>query len=67
MNLSQLFIVNMFSKNSIPSYILCDYESEFIFYFFYLLGEALDMCIYFTSGYYSEADSHTEWVNQTLK
>ena len=33
-DLAQLFIVNMFSKHSIPSYVTCDHGSEFIFHFF---------------------------------
>ena len=63
MDLAQLFIINVFSKHSIPSYVTCNCELEFIFHFFYSLGEALDMCIHFTSGYHSEADSLTKWVN----
>ena len=64
---AQLFIVNMFSKHSILSHVTCDHGSEFIFRFFYLLGEALNIHIHFTSGYHPEADGQTERVNQTLE
>ena len=33
-DLAQLFIVNMFSKHSVPSYVTCNHGSEFIFHFF---------------------------------
>ena len=64
---AQLFIVNMFSKHSILSHVTCDHGSEFIFRFFYLLGEALNIHIHFTSGYHPKADDQTEQVNQTLE
>ena len=66
-DLAQLLIVNVFFKHGILSHVTCDCGSEFISYFFCLLGEALNMHIYFMFIYYPETDSHTEWVNQTLK
>ena len=35
--------------------------------FFWSLGTALNMWLYFTSGYYSEGDGQTKYMNQTLK
>jgi hypothetical protein len=35
--------------------------------FFHSLGKALNMKLYFTSGYYPEGDGQTEWINQTLE
>ena len=35
--------------------------------FFYSLDTALDMWLYFTSGYYSKDDKQTKCTNQTLK
>ena len=66
-DLAQLFIINIFSKHSVPSHVTCDHGSEFIVCFFHSLEEALDMHIHFTSSYHSEADGQTEQVNQTLE
>ena len=57
MDLAQLFIVNVFSKHGVLSYITCNYGSKFISYFFRSLEKALDMHIYYTSDYHPEADS----------
>ena len=56
-DLAQLFIINVFFKHGILSHITCDCESEFIFHFFCLLEKALNMHIYFTSSYHSEANN----------
>ena len=67
MDLAQLFIVNVFSKHGVSSYVTCNRRSEFISRFFYSLEKALDMHIHFTSSYYPKANGQTEQVNQTLE
>jgi len=64
---SHLFILHVFSKHSVPSYVTSDRGSEFVLNFFQSLGTALDMWLHFTSGYHSEGDGQTEHMNQTLK
>jgi len=66
-DLAHLFILHVFSKHSIPSHVTSDRGSEFVSNFFRSLGTALDMWLYFTSGYYPEDDGQTECMNQTLK
>ena len=66
-DLAQLFIVNVFFKHGVSSYVTCNCRSEFISRFFHLLEKALDMHIYFTSSYYPKANGQTEQVNQTLE
>ena len=58
--LTHHFLIHVFSKHGVPSHVTCDRGSEFISRFFRSLGEALDMRIHFTSGYYPEADGQTE-------
>ena len=65
--LAKLFIINMFSKHSVPMHITCDHKSEFVSTFFCSLGQALDMKIHFTSGYHLKGDGQTEHLNQTLE
>ena len=64
---SHLFILYLFSKHSVPFYVTSNRGSEFISNFFYSLDIALDMWLYFTSGYHSEGDGQTECMNQTLE
>ena len=64
---SCLFILQVFSKHSISSYIISDRGLEFVSNFFSSLGTALDMWLYFTLGYYTKGDGQTEYMNQTLK
>ena len=66
-DLAQLFIVHVFYKHGISSYVICNCRSKFIFYFFYLLEEALYMHIHSTFSNYPETDSETKQVNQTLE
>ena len=61
------FVVHVFSKHSVPSYVTSDHGSEFVSHFFWSLGKALDMKLHFTSGYHPEGDGQTECVNQTLE
>ena len=46
---------------------MSDYGFEFVSHFFHSLGTALDMRLYFTSGYHPEANSQAEQTNQTLE
>ena len=55
--LACLFVIYVFSKHEVLSYVTSDCGSEFVSYFFYSLGTALDMRLYFTSGYHPEANS----------
>ena len=65
--LAELFIKHIFSKHSVPSHVTSDRGTEFVSKFFRSLANALDMRLYFTSGYHPEADGQTEHTNQTLK
>ena len=64
---SCLFVFYMFSKHGISFYVTSNRGSEFVSNFFYSLNTALDIWLYFTSGYYSKDDRQTEYTNQTLK
>ena len=67
LDLAHLFVLYVFSKHSVSSYVTSDKGLEFVLNFFCFLGTALDMQLYFTSGYHSEGDRQTEYTNQTLK
>ena len=67
LDLAYLFIIHVFSKHSIPSYITSDRDSEFVSNFFCFLGTALNMQLHFTLGYYLKYDGQTKCMNQTLK
>ena len=66
-DLVRLFVLHVFSKHNVPSHVTSNRNSEFVSNFFWFLGTALDMQLYFTSGYYSEGDGQTKHTNQTLK
>jgi len=66
-DLAHLFVLHIFSKNSVPSHVISNRGLEFVSNFFQSLGTALDMWLHFTSGYYSEGDGQTEHMNQTLE
>jgi len=66
-DLAHLFILHVFSKHGVPSYVTSDRGSEFVSNFFQSLGTALNMCLHFTSGYHPEGDGQTEHTNQTLE
>jgi len=53
-DLAHLFVLHVFSKHSVPSHVTSDRGSEFVSNFFQSLGTALDMQLYFTSGYHPE-------------
>jgi len=65
--LAHLFVIYVFSKHKVPSYVTSDRSSEFVSHFFRSLGTALDMRLYFTSGYHLEANGQVEQTNQTLE
>ena len=67
MDLACLFILHVFSKHGIPSHVTSDRGLEFVSNFFWSLGTALDMRLYFTSGYHPEGDGQTKCTNQTLE
>ena len=66
-NLAYLFVLHMFSKHSVSSYVTSDRDSEFVSNFFHSLGTALDMWLYFTSEYHPKGNGQTECMNQTLE
>ena len=65
--LAHLFILHVFSKHSVPSYVTSDRSSEFMSNFFCSLGTTLNIWLHFTSDYYSKDDEQTEHTNQTLE
>ena len=62
-DLACLFILHVFSKHGIPSYVTSDRSSEFISNFFRSLGTVLDMWLHFTSDYHPEGDGQTKCMN----
>ena len=65
--LAKLFLLHIFFKRGVPSYITSDRGSEFVSHFFRSLGKALDIHLHFTSGYHLEGDGQTERMNQMLE
>jgi len=65
--LARLFVMHVFSKHRVPSHVMSNHGSEFVSHFFRSLGTALDMRLYFTSGYHPEANGQAERTNQTLE
>ena len=55
-DLAHLFVLYVFSKHSVPSYVTSNRGLEFVSNFFWSLGTALNMQLYFTSGYLSEGN-----------
>jgi len=66
-NLKCLFILYMFSKNSVSFHVTSNRGSEFILNFFHSLGTTLDIKLHFTLGYYPKGNGQTEHPNQTLE
>ena len=64
---SCLFVLHMFSKHGVSSYVTSDRGLEFVSNFFYSLGTALNMQLHFTLDYHSEDDGQTKHTNQTLE
>ena len=63
MDLAHLFVLHVFSKYNVPSYVTFNRGLEFVSNFFRSLGTALNMQLYFTSDYYSEGDEQTKHMN----
>ena len=67
MNLACLFVLHVFSKHGIFSHVTSDRGSEFVSNLFWSLDTALNMQLYFTSGYHPKGNGQTKHMNQTLK
>jgi len=50
--LAYLFIIYVFSKHGVLSYVMSDHGLEFVSHFFHSLGTALNMRLQFTSRYH---------------
>jgi len=66
-DLTCLFVLHVFSKHGIPSHVTSNRGLEFMSSFFRSLGTALNMWLYFTSGYHPEGNGQTKCMNQTLE
>ena len=66
-DLAHLFILHMFSKHSVPSYVTSNKSLEFVSNFFCFLSIALYIQLHFTSGYYHKDNEQTEHTNQTFE
>jgi transposase InsO family protein len=65
--LAELFVIHVFSKHGVPTNVTLDRGLEFVSAFFRALSEALNMNLWFTSGYHPQANGGTKRVNQTLE
>ena len=65
--LALLFIMHVYSKHGILNHTTSDHRTEFMSRFWRALGEALNMCLHFTSGYHPQGNRQTEQTNQTLE
>ena len=65
--LTQLFVLHVFSKHRVLSHVTSDRGLEYISHFFWSLSKALDMKLHFTSRYHPEGDRQMEHTNQTLE
>ena len=64
--LAWIFVLHMFSKYDVSSYITSNYGLEFILNFFHYLDTALEIH-HFTLGYHPKYNKQIEYTNQTLK
>jgi len=62
-DLARLFVLHVFSKHGVPSHVTSNRGSEFVSNFFQSLSTALNMWLYFTSGYHSKGDEQTKCMN----
>ena len=62
-DLARLFILHVFSKHGVPFHVTSDRGLEFVSNFFRSLGTALNMRLYFISGYHPEGDGQTKHMN----
>src|ERR1700729_1622096 len=67
MQLTQLFVLHVFSKHGVPSHVTSNCGMEFVSHFFRSLRKALNMRLHFTSRYHPEGDGQTKCTNQTLE
>jgi len=65
--LADVFVLHMFSKHGIPSYVTLNRGPEFVSMFFRSLATTLQMRLHFTSGHHLKADGQSKRTNQTLK
>jgi hypothetical protein len=65
--LAKLFMLHIFSKHGVPSYVTYNHGMEFVSSFFQSLRKALDMKLHFTSRYHPEGNGQTKYMNQTLE
>jgi len=65
--LAHLFVIHIFSKHRVPSYVTSDRGSEFVSHFFHSINTTLNMRLHFTSEYHPEANDQAEWTNQMLE
>jgi len=56
MNLACLFVLHVFSKYSVSSYVTSNRGLEFVSNFFCSLDTALNMQLHFTSGYHPKCN-----------
>ena len=66
-DLAKLFMIYIFSKHGVLSYITSNHGTEFVSNFFRFLKMILNMKLHFTSRYHSKEDSQTEHTNQILE
>ena len=62
-----LFVLYVFSKHSVPSYVISNRSLKFVSNFFHSLGTTLDMQLHFISDYHLKDNRQTKYMNQTLK
>jgi hypothetical protein len=67
MQLTQLFVLHVFSKHKVLSHMTLDCGTEFVLHFCRSLGKALNMKLHFTLGYHLEGDGQTKHTNQPLE
>jgi hypothetical protein len=65
--LAKLFIIHVFSKHGVLSYVTSNRGSKFMSHFFCSLRKALNIKSHFTPGYHLERNGQMECVNQTLE
>ena len=66
-DLAHLFVLHVFFKHGVPSYVISNRGSEFVSNFFQSLGTILNIQLHFTSDYHPEDDGQTKCMNQTLE
>src|SRR5260221_2355805 len=67
LELTQLFLTHVFSKDGMLSHVTSNWGSEFVSHFFQSLSKLLWMELHFMSGYHPEGDRQMECLNQVLE